>query len=254
MNSKLTDNEPGLTELMLFVQRGDFSGCNKLIEEGCDINQQDSKGATALIYAALNNNEAITNLLLFNGADRNIATNNGLKALAIARNNDLKPLISALSDDSESIENSKVEPIETPKVLGVKWLRFWVYVKLPIDAIVAIIFSIISIKTSPVVFFIMAPWAVLCLSVAYGLHHRKLWAWKWNWLVIALLFVSIVIDQISTKSHGMDSDFMFNLTLSSVLGLVLLVCPSYVYWNNRKHLFHRASLNVPVSQSSTLSA
>lgn len=70
----LTIGEEGLTNLMHYAAEGYIEGCERLLIQGADINQQDNKGATALIYAVLNNHEEIVRLLLSKGADQNLAT------------------------------------------------------------------------------------------------------------------------------------------------------------------------------------
>ena len=80
-----TIGEEGLTELMHCAAESDLEGCKRLLDQGANINQQDDKGATALIYAVLNNCEEVTRLLLSKGADQNLATKkNGQTPLAIA--------------------------------------------------------------------------------------------------------------------------------------------------------------------------
>ena len=89
--------EEGLTELMLCASEGDLEECKRLLDQGANINQQDDKGATALIYAVLNNCEEVTRLLLSNGADKKLATKkNGLTPLMVARKNGFKAIINLL--------------------------------------------------------------------------------------------------------------------------------------------------------------
>lgn len=96
-NTKSRNKGRGMSELMTKVCEGDIEACEKLIEANVDINQQDNKGATALIYAVLNKNELIIKLLLSKGADKNIATNKGLKPMAIAENNNLTSILEILN-------------------------------------------------------------------------------------------------------------------------------------------------------------
>ena len=88
----------GFTELMFVAREGNLATCKQLIEEGCDVNQRDDYGATALIYSVLSNNVEVVRLLLSMGADPDIATHKGLKPITIAENNKLKPIIEILSN------------------------------------------------------------------------------------------------------------------------------------------------------------
>ena len=90
--------DKSLNELMTLAKNGNFEGCENLIKtNSIDINSQDNKGATALIYAVLSTNEQIVKLLIDNGADKSIFTKKGLTALAIAKNNKMKNMNEILS-------------------------------------------------------------------------------------------------------------------------------------------------------------
>ena len=90
--------DKSLNELMVFAKNGDFEGCENLIKTNfVNINSQDNKGATALIYAVLSTNEQIVKLLIDSGADKSIFTKKGLTALAIAKNNKMKNMVGLLS-------------------------------------------------------------------------------------------------------------------------------------------------------------
>jgi ankyrin repeat protein len=92
--------EAGFTELMLCAGEGDIEGCKRLLEQGGDINKQDDKGGTALIYAVMNKREAVVDLLLTKGADVNIATNKkGQTALSIAKNSNYKAIVKRLESN-----------------------------------------------------------------------------------------------------------------------------------------------------------
>ena len=96
--AKYVVGSAGFTELMLSAKDGDIEACHRLIESGANINHQDDKGATALLYAVLAAKEDIVQLLLNKGADPQIPTNKGLTALAFAENNKLDKLIAILRD------------------------------------------------------------------------------------------------------------------------------------------------------------
>ena len=63
--------DPSITPLMHAVVANDISTVSKLINKE-SVNQQDNKGLTPLMYAALNNYSEIVQLLLDNGAKINM--------------------------------------------------------------------------------------------------------------------------------------------------------------------------------------
>ncbi len=84
-------------ELIEKVKANDIEGCKKLLNENCNINEQDNKGATALIYAVLETNEEIIKLLLEHGANKKIKTAKGVTAIGIAKNNNLTYILQILN-------------------------------------------------------------------------------------------------------------------------------------------------------------
>lgn len=106
--------EEGLTELMYCASECDLEGCKRLLDKGADINQQDDKGATALIYAVLNNCAEVTSLLLSKDADQNLATKkNGLTPSVVARKNGFKAIINLL-EAAQLKPVASIEPIWNP--------------------------------------------------------------------------------------------------------------------------------------------
>ncbi len=91
-NPEPTVGVGGFTELMFAAGEGDLDSCKRLIDQGLNVNQQDEKGATALIYAVLNSNTEIARLLLGNNADPNITTKKGTTAKSVAKNKKIEGL------------------------------------------------------------------------------------------------------------------------------------------------------------------
>ena len=119
--------------------------------------------------------------------------------------------------------------------LGTRWLKFWIYWGLPIGALTD--FSRAS-HYDP-------PWGIVCslISVAvrvvmiFGLHNRKGWAWKWNWVLIAWVGLILAIP----KTPFSADDFWGRyITTIIVFGLVWM-WPNYVYWKKRRGLFSGGS-------------
>ena len=95
--------EAGFTELMLSAKVGDIETCNRLIESGVNINHQDDKGATALLYAVLAESEDIVKLMIDKGANPYISTKKGLTAITFAENNKLINLIKILKSSQATV-------------------------------------------------------------------------------------------------------------------------------------------------------
>lgn len=85
-----------LTPLMVSACEGKFALASDLLEQGADINEVDGNGATALIYAVLNDQEGVARLLLERGADPLISTMKGRTALDVAEERDNEQMVSLL--------------------------------------------------------------------------------------------------------------------------------------------------------------
>lgn len=64
-------NEDGESPLMVFSSFGPLERVRKMVESGAEVNHQDSQGATALVWAASNNESEIVEYLLSKGANPN---------------------------------------------------------------------------------------------------------------------------------------------------------------------------------------
>ena len=71
---------------------------NMFLQIGADVNSTDMNGKTALINAAIWNQDKCVNLLIEGGADVNIATNQGDTALMFANCSNMKSLLKAGAD------------------------------------------------------------------------------------------------------------------------------------------------------------
>ena len=74
----------GESQLMRAVANGMIDRIRFLIEEGADVNAQNNKGNTVLMYAIDTCNKEVAELLLKNGANPNLLNNQKLGALAMA--------------------------------------------------------------------------------------------------------------------------------------------------------------------------
>lgn len=74
------------TALMGVCFKGNTEIAKYLIDAGADVNATNEQGTTALIFAAMFNQEAVIDLLLENGADNKIKDGQGLTAADHVRN------------------------------------------------------------------------------------------------------------------------------------------------------------------------
>ena len=86
-------------QLITMAKEGNIDACKLLLDEGANVNQQDDKCATALIYAVLNTDITIITLLMSRGADISVTTNKGLTANAIAKNNNMTNILKILKNN-----------------------------------------------------------------------------------------------------------------------------------------------------------
>lgn len=86
-------------QLITMAKESNIDACKLLLDEGANVNQQDDKCATALIYAVLNTDITIITLLMSRGADISVTTNKGLTANAIAKNNNMTNILKILKNN-----------------------------------------------------------------------------------------------------------------------------------------------------------
>lgn len=85
------------TALMGVCFKGHLEIARLLLDAGANPDVQHANGSTALIFAAMFNQEAIVDLLLERGADAGAKDGNGLTAAGHARNRGLNDLAERLS-------------------------------------------------------------------------------------------------------------------------------------------------------------
>lgn len=96
LDDKLVNSEEGFTELMYCSVKGDIKRAIELIDYGVDVNAQDLKGTTALMYAISNNHTNMVQFLLANGANAKLKTDKGNTAQYFANkygNNEIKKML-----------------------------------------------------------------------------------------------------------------------------------------------------------------
>ena len=91
-------NSNGVTALIYASQNGHEEVVKLLLANGADVNIQNNNEQTALMYASYYNNENVVKLLLANGADMNTKDSNGVTALVIASQNGHEKVVKLLLD------------------------------------------------------------------------------------------------------------------------------------------------------------
>lgn len=85
-NNKVTSHWDEVDKALLdAVKDGNFVEVEELLACGADINVQDEKGWSPLMYAAASQNVKITQILMDNGANTELRGKNGEKAIYLAK-------------------------------------------------------------------------------------------------------------------------------------------------------------------------
>lgn len=126
----------------------------------------------------------------------------------------------------------------TERLLGTKWLTYWTYIHLPFTGVIGIGFGLLIASQimwlGIVVVAICAPY----LATSIGLHKKRAWGWRLNWLTIALNSVNglapnsyeTIGDQITPRVAG-------EFTLRLIFVSLVWILPNFIYWRKRRHLF-----------------
>ena len=164
------------------------------------------------------------------------------------------PPISTVIEKPDSSSTNKAKSIlrsdlsrsrsDHPTTLPTNWLNFWIYIRLPLGALLQpLIFfteegsGAVAQDTTLVALTLMIFGSIgaFAVTVAVGLHYRRLWAWKANWLLLfgewpLMPAVSEVeIPDVLVYLIGYLGALIF-------IGLVW-VWPNYVYFRKRRVLF-----------------
>ena len=135
---------------------------------------------------------------------------------------------------------------DSARDLPVNWLRFWIWFRLPVGAVVTPL--LILAPTGPR--SVMEPMepiaaviglglgvviAVFLIVVAVGLHKRRLWAWKTNW---GLIFGEAVLLPLTgaNKATGPFEGIVLYIVLLG-FAVAVWVLPNLVYFRKRRHMF-----------------
>ena len=93
------DFEPFYTpneKMLIMAEKGDKKTIEKLLHDGADINSNNDKGITALMYASQEGHKDIVELLLQKGADITLKNHEGKTALDIAKDKGFTEIVTLL--------------------------------------------------------------------------------------------------------------------------------------------------------------
>ena len=126
-------------------------------------------------------------------------------------------------------------PLTANKDVGLKWLHFWNYVTLPLGTIA----EFMSSFSGGIQEITSALSAIIHVFVIYGLHKRRMWGWKLNWLVILMSFaiIAMPIQSGSKNQSQLITEGVFRVILAAVFWIL----PNFVYWRKRRFLFRDVS-------------
>jgi hypothetical protein len=121
------------------------------------------------------------------------------------------------------------------RVLRVNWLRFYIYVSLPISAVYLFVIGwgereLISSLLSTAI-------GILLLTVAYGLHNRKVWAWKCNWILLTLTSIGFLLEPLLGRKASVNPDYLLGRLIGGVAIGLLWFLLNFTYFNKRRTLF-----------------
>ena len=123
-------------------------------------------------------------------------------------------------------------------ILKTKWLSFWTYFVLPIVGI----YGIFMAFTFDYLFGLIGLiGAILATVNAWGLHYRKMWAWKLIWYPLLWGFavnVVFVAWRVYLKLiYGYEGNFRLGTVIWSFIFTLIWTWLNYIYWKKRKNLF-----------------
>jgi len=116
---------------------------------------------------------------------------------------------------------------EKEKGLPIRWLRFYIYFRLPFGLLLGFIqiFIMPDLAERVITLILTVPFAIFGALVFVGLHKRRSWGWKLNWVLLVLdtLFITFQMGELSV--------------FLGVIAALIWLLPNYVYFNKRRLLF-----------------
>jgi lysylphosphatidylglycerol synthetase-like protein (DUF2156 family) len=137
----------------------------------------------------------------------------------------------------ETVDEEKLKELKSVSDLSnipVKWLTFYTYFLLPIGVLRSIIEAFRALGKSAyfpygdVVMFVTILLSIFIVAVIVGLHKRRLWGWKLNWVLLILNSLM--------APFGMAQSIGYYLIFLALVSVVYF-WPHYIYFRKRRRLF-----------------
>ena len=125
--------------------------------------------------------------------------------------------------------NGELTYVKQHPTLGTKWICFCAYFQYPIGGIGAVSTALnVPISEFTKAIIISAPFALIFFIIAFGLHKRKLLAWKANWVVLALGCLGFIYEQSAKELIAL---------LITAIAIIVFAWLNYIYWTKRRYMF-----------------
>jgi len=120
------------------------------------------------------------------------------------------------------------------KGLSVRWLNFYVNVRIPLGIVVSVIglivFALSANDTIALIVALIFTAFDICLSIFLfiGLRRRRLWGWRLNWFVLVLEVLLRPLD---------EADDLTMYVVFLVAAALFWLLPNAIYFKKRRYLF-----------------
>lgn len=151
------------------------------------------------------------------------------------------------------LTNSEGEQL--PATLGMRWFKWWVFFNLPMLGLPALLLLGAHVMDPSSEFDSLPVWQIILIIIAFimpfaiaiDLYKRKLWAWRFNWVPIILVWFNATTmegtafnsNYISSVTKGIDplAGTIFVFGVQFVFATLIWAWPNYVYWKKRRSYF-----------------
>jgi len=139
-------------------------------------------------------------------------------------------------DEVVLYEESKATDVATKEGdLPVRWLNFYIYVRVPLCMVRSLLFfgiSLLMFAEEPAVLVFMGVLTGIDIGLSIflfiGLHRRRVWGWRLNWVVLVLEVFLRPLDRA-------EDAVMYIVFL--IAALLLWLLPNAIYFSKRRQLF-----------------
>ena len=142
--------------------------------------------------------------------------------------------------ETPAVTENAAATAERAATPGMAWYWLWTHIILPLNSLGLLAMSF----SGPYVWVISIPLAIGVFGVAYGLHEKRRWAWRANWVFVVTYSFSglgrLITGTASSQSES-ETELTIGLATRLILGALLFLA-QYVYWRKRKHLFTTPSI------------